>query len=544
MRIQVQDVWQHIRSLTAAVVLISSVSAWSPAAAAELVVERGQNLQVVLDMAMPGDVITLEAGATFVGDFILRAKPGSEFITVRSSAPASSLPAAGQRTGPAYAPMLPKLQAASGPVLLTADGAHHWRFENVEFLANPNRGTAIVVLGAMDNHQTSVSLLPHNIVFDRIYMHDDAGGSKRGIQTNSAATQIVNSYIVGIRREGQESQAIGGWNGPGPFLIENNYIEAAGIGIMFGGADPDIPNLIASDITVRRNHVTKSLSWRSENWTIKNALELKNAQRVLIDGNVFENSWAQAQAGYLVLFTSVNDGGRCTWCTVRNVTFTNNIVRHGNAGLQITGRSSYSGMLSTIGSNIVVRNNLFYDINTRWGSGIAPLGRFALIGAEMAQVTIDHNTIDNDGPMAIALGSYVNGAYEQLPGLTITNNILRGNVYGLRGDSSGSGTQALQDFARNGYTFLHNVLASDDYPAAGGSYPASTSIPSVATFEGSFVDKGAQNYRLVASSAYKNAATDGTDIGVNMDALGGAFSKPDSTAAPPAAPTNVRIVLQ
>ena len=32
-----------------------------------------------------------------------------------------------------------------------------------------------------------------------------------------------------------------GWNGPGPFLIENNYLEAAGENIMFGGNDPSHP---------------------------------------------------------------------------------------------------------------------------------------------------------------------------------------------------------------------------------------------------------------------------------------------------------------
>ena len=44
-----------------------------------------------------------------------------------------------------------------------------------------------------------------------------------------------------------------GWNGPGPFLIENNYLEAAGENVMFGGSDPSIANLVPSNITIRRN---------------------------------------------------------------------------------------------------------------------------------------------------------------------------------------------------------------------------------------------------------------------------------------------------
>ena len=59
-----------------------------------------------------------------------------------------------------------------------------------------------------------------------------------------------------------DTQAIGGWNGPGPYLIENNYLEAAGENVMFGGADPTIPNLVPSDITLRLNHLIKPRSWQ------------------------------------------------------------------------------------------------------------------------------------------------------------------------------------------------------------------------------------------------------------------------------------------
>src|SRR5678816_3181005 len=81
-------------------------------------------------------------------------------------------------------------------------------------------------------------------------------------------------------------------NGPGPYHIINNYIEAAAENIMFGGADAKIPNLVPSDIEIRRNHVFKPLSWKvgdpsylGRHWAIKNLLELKNARRVTIDGN-------------------------------------------------------------------------------------------------------------------------------------------------------------------------------------------------------------------------------------------------------------------
>ena len=55
---------------------------------------------------------------------------------------------------------------------------------------------------------------------------------------------------------------------------DGNYLEAAAENIMFGGAPPYIQNLVPSDIVVRRNHLTKPLAWRTQNWLVKNLFEL------------------------------------------------------------------------------------------------------------------------------------------------------------------------------------------------------------------------------------------------------------------------------
>ena len=99
----------------------------------------------------------------------------------------------------------------------------------------------------------------------------------------------------------QDTQAICGWNGPGPVPIENNYLEAAGENIMFGGTRPGIPNLVPSDITIRRNQLSKPLAWMAQAWTVKNLLEFKNAQNVLVEGNTIENNWAAGQQGYAIV---------------------------------------------------------------------------------------------------------------------------------------------------------------------------------------------------------------------------------------------------
>ncbi len=74
---------------------------------------------------------------------------------------------------------------------------------------------------------------------------------------------ILNSYVSDIKAINADSQAINGYNGAGPFTIENNYLEAAGENVLFGGADPAVANLVPSDIVLRRNHLFKPLEWRN-----------------------------------------------------------------------------------------------------------------------------------------------------------------------------------------------------------------------------------------------------------------------------------------
>src|SRR5581483_1043507 len=109
------------------------------------------------------------------------------------------------------------------------------------------------------------------------------------------------------------------------------------------GATPVIQNILPSDIEIRGNHFYKPLSWRTgdpsfagDSWMVKNHLELKFAQRVLIDGNVFENNWVQAdQHGFAVQFTVRDENGAAPWAVIQDVTFSNNIVRHSGAGINI-----------------------------------------------------------------------------------------------------------------------------------------------------------------------------------------------------------------
>ena len=233
--------------------------------AATIIVKAGDNLQAAIDAAAPGDTLLLAAGAVFTGNFVLPVKPGAAFITIRSDAGDSVLPSPGQRITPAYGPLLPKLISPNtAPALITAPGAHHWTLQFLEFPATRSGFGEILRIGDGSSAQNSLSMVPHDIVIDRVYIHGDPQiGQKRGIALNAAAVTIRNSYIAEIKGLGFDTQAIGGWNGPGPYVIENNYLEAAGENLLLGGADPAIANLVAQNVVVRYNHFSRPLTWRN-----------------------------------------------------------------------------------------------------------------------------------------------------------------------------------------------------------------------------------------------------------------------------------------
>jgi PKD repeat protein len=229
-----------------------------------IAVAAGGDLQAALDAAQPGDTILLQAGAEFVGNFLLPVKGGSTPITLRSSTPDSLLPPPGVRVQPAHAPLLARIRSGNPlSALRTAPGAHHWHLRYLEFAPNTDGYGDIIQIGDGSKAQDTLARVPHTFVLSHLYVHGDPkSGQKRGIALNASQVTIRDSYIAECKAVGMDTQAIGGWNGPGPYTIENNYLEGAGENIMIGGADPSIPGLIADGITFRYNYLSRPMSWR------------------------------------------------------------------------------------------------------------------------------------------------------------------------------------------------------------------------------------------------------------------------------------------
>ena len=232
--------------------------------AATIHVAAGGDLQKALNMAQPGDTIVLEPNAEFVGNFVLPNKAGEAWITLRTATPESDLPPEGVRIRPEDAPLLARLRSPNTlPALRTAPGAHHWAIRYLDFPPTQGGRNDIIRIGDGSSAQNTLAAVPHHIVLSHVYVHGDPLlGQKRGIALNAGHVTIADSHVSECKGIGQDTQAIGGWNGPGPYTIENNYLEGAGENVMFGGADPFIPNLVADGITFRRNYVSRPMSWR------------------------------------------------------------------------------------------------------------------------------------------------------------------------------------------------------------------------------------------------------------------------------------------
>jgi hypothetical protein len=484
-------------------------TAYVPPGGAVTAVPAGGDLQAALDAAAPGDQLVLEAGAVYRGNFRLPAKTGDDWIVIRTGA-LDALPAEHVRVGPADAAAMPTLETPSDlSVVTTADGAHHYRFIGIQF--RPAAGQNVndlIVLGSAS--ATDVAQLAHHIVIDRCLVRGDpAVGGKRGVQLNAAWVAVVDSWIADWKRVGQDTQALLGWNGPGPFKIVNNYLEGAGENVMFGGADAAIVDLIPSDIEICGNHFAKPTAWQEgrpeyegTHWSVKNLFELKVGRRVLVSGNLFERCWADAQVGFAVVLKSANQDGGQPWAVTEHVTFAYNVVRDSNDGINVS--RSDGGSLGT--NHVRFYGNLLYRIGgDEWGGE----GRLFQVLDGVVAAAFDHNTGFARNQCVVFDGA-------PMVGFDFRNNLCGPTTYGVFGSGQGEGTGALAFYAPDG-TFSHNVIVG----ATEAAYPAGNHFPATLADVG-FTDAAAENFRLLATSPYAAAAADGTAIGADFDALAAA----------------------
>ena len=249
----------------------------------------------------PATSLVLAARRHLRGNFVLPNKGAiAGYITIRSAAPDASLPPAGVRISPADAAQLPKIRSANSPsALQTAPAAQPLAAAAARVPGQPER---------LRRHhrarrrrldaQTPLAQVPHDLVLDRVYIHGDpVAGQKRGIALNSGRRRSPTRTSSDFKAVGQDSQAISGWNGPGPFDREQ-LPRGGGRKLAVRRRRSGDPEPGAARHHFRRNYVGQAARLaRSRRWPVKNLFELKNARRVTRRGNMFEDNWRRRRSG-------------------------------------------------------------------------------------------------------------------------------------------------------------------------------------------------------------------------------------------------------
>jgi hypothetical protein len=532
----------------------------TPAGGKTWSVHSGESLEEVLGKASCGDTVQLQAGATFSGNFAIPEKHCDDmhWIIIRTSAPDSSLPAEGTRLTPCYAgvsslPGRPGLNCAStanvlakiefngkggsGPIAFSP-GANHYRLMGLEVTrsqAPVDINNLIQFLGTADH-----------VVFDRLWIHGTAqDATVRGIMLGvSRNVAIVDSYFTDFHcvvktSSCTDAQTIGGGigDGPmGPYKIVDNFLESAGENVMFGGGRS---TMTPKDIEVRRNHMFKPLTWmqghsgfvggtNGNSFIIKNLFELKNAQRVLLEGNILENCWGGfTQAGFAILLTPKNPGG-CTSCQVTDVTIRYNSVGHVGSGLQIVNALSDGGAAAIDGQRYSIHDVVIDDIDGAKYNGPGEFAEIAVVaGAALLQnVAINHVTAF-PSRMLFMIGDMV-ATSGPMKNFVFSNSIVNAGVSPVWSTGGGPANCAFHNIpvttfnaCFSGSTFTANAIIGAPPAYSGSAWPAKQLFPSSAAAVrfSNYNGGNGGDYHLQPSSPYKGKSTDGKDLGADIDAI-------------------------
>jgi hypothetical protein len=550
-------------------IYIQTAMSDTPAPGSTITVNAGGNLQSALNSASCGETIQLQAGATFTGAFTLPALScdNDHWIIVRTSAADSSLPAEGSRLTPCYAgvsslPGRPALQCAStanvtaklllatgdnGPILF-ASGANHYRLIGLEITRVA--GTGLVnALASVPGEAAA-----NNIILDRVWLHGTAkDDTTRGIDFGSTTyISVIDSTLTDFHCATYcgDSQAILGGvgsSGPmGPYKITDNFLEAAGENILFGGG---AATATPADIQISQNHFFKPLTWlqgqpgyvggtNGNSFVVKNLFEAKNAQRVLLDSNIMEDSWGGfSQYGFAIVLSPKNQSAGpgvnlCPICQVTDVTVRYSTISHVGAGLQIANAMAGSGA-PLDGQRYSIHDITIDDIN---GVEYAGPGLFAEVevvdGAPVLQnVTINHVTAFP--PITTFWVGDTVSVTTQMKNFVFTNSIVSTGIYPVWSTGGGATNCAYYDkplttfnACFSPYSFASNAVigSPSSYPPSlwpsGNFFPATASAVQFVNYNGG----NGGNYQLQPSSPYKGAGSDGQDLGADVAAIDSAIA--------------------
>ena len=268
----------------------------------------------------------------------------------------------------------------------------------------------------------------------------------------------------------------------------------------------------------------------------KNLTEFKNAQRVLYEGNILENSWGGfSQAGFAIVLTPKNQSPNvCPLCRVTDITIRYNKISHVGGALQIANVLSDSGGAATAGERYSIHDLVFDDID---GEKYRGFGVFLVLLQQtppLRDVRLDHITA-MPPRVFMNIGIPANG--EKPSRFSLTNSIINAGEREITSAGGGPRTCAFQAPQRGATDVLKSCFGSIAFAknaivGGGSGWPSGNFYPKNPAAVG-FVEhrdgKGG-DYRLCRGKAepaascrgeskYLHAGTDGKDLGADLEAI-------------------------
>ncbi len=542
-------------------------------------ITNGTALDAALTVAAAGNangdyILELPAGASFThtvagnntsASFVMPNSTGNHWIVIRTSHYNTGLPSSGTRVAPADKSNMARLYTDSiSPVASCAASAHKIRFIGIEFEnTNATAGVTVTAVCLMGSSTTNTAI--DKITFDRCYVHGNPLGSiQDGIQfVGGTSMGVVDSYIADLQAYGSEGHGIWLNVALGPLLIQNNYISASSINLFTGGNGAQA--ILTYDLTIRGNYIFKPLSWQSptasgpfagQTPNVKNLQEFKIVERVLCEGNVYENHW-QAQQTAAISFSSRDPSGH-----INDVTFRLNVLKNCTwfVWKMTTGDTEGYGSMN----RVLIENNLVPGFGDRIFDSIGN----STYGGSIKDLTIQHNTCISNGTGNGSLYLFENISDPAIDGFTFYNNIVsRGYGFKYVGSpaSLGDGIASFKDLTRpNAGGTVQDIVANYDVNnnvtidnKSNGTYSTNATFRNFfnvanVTAVGFTVNPpvAIADYKLSGASTYRAAgahpATDATDMGCDITALQTALAgaPPPGVAPVFASGTSITVVEQ
>jgi hypothetical protein len=332
----------------------------------------------------------------------------------------------------------------------------------------------------------------------------------------------------------------------GPYKIVNNFLESSGENILFGGGPA---TYTPADIEIRGNHIFKPLTWKQgapgfiggtsgKPFIVKNLFELKNAQRVLFEGNILENSWGGfSQTGFAILLTPKNQNNRCSVCKVTDVVIRLNYISHVGSGMQIASILAGGIAQGSGGERYSIHDNIFDDIDGRVYGGF---GVFALMSSDvppLRDIAIRHNTaFPSRGFLFLGVGV----DREKISNFVLADNVIGAPQFdlystggGQKNCAFGASSQPPTATFKNCFsnpTITHNLIVGSKGGWPNGNFYTKDASYIVEDFRGGKGGNyrlcgGTPNSRCKKASEFSRKGSDGKDPGADVQAVNAATDR-------------------